>query len=139
VHCIERRLEKSDALEMMERLSAANVEASLRYEPDGRGETTNEYAIFVAEEDAERAADALGIEDFDPEHEGRMHARRDSIVSCPRCQQRKISFPEDRWMLIAFLSAPLIGVPAMIYFAYSRVKGSRKRCESCHHEWRSKP
>jgi hypothetical protein len=124
---------------MMERLTAANIKASLRHLPDGRGSTTNEYAIFVAEEEAERAANILEFDHIDYNRERADYSRSDSIVSCPRCELKKISFPDDHIILIAFLSLPLLGLPAIAYFIYSKQRGSKKRCESCHHEWRSKP
>ena len=132
---VTRGMEKDAAMDLMAELVAAGKSPEIRYHPDGRGSTTNEYAVYLPDNQIEEErpdAEDDGLDDVDAAHE--------SILSCPRCGGRRVSYPEDRGLWVAFvLTLPLLCIPAFIYGTYTAAKGTRKRCETCHHMWRSKP
>lgn len=138
MHCLKSKSDKASATEMMDRLAAAGIRGVLRYHPDGRGQTTDEYAVYVEGEDTQRALHALG--DGHPEVEDDVSDdKAESCFVCPRCERRRITLQEERSLAIMLLSLPLLGLPLLIQSIYVRNVGSKKSCDSCRHIWRSRP
>jgi len=133
---VARKMEKDAAMDLMADLIASGKSPEIRYHPDGNGSTTNEYAVYLPEseidEEQEDQREDTGFDDHEDDES--------SIFSCPRCEGRRISYPEDRgFWLVFILTLPLLGIPGIIYGLYLSAQGSRKHCGDCLHTWRSKP
>lgn len=123
---------------MMERLSRGGIEASIRYVPGGE-DLNGMFEVCVADEDAQNAGEVLDLRFGEHAEVQVAPPAHRSIVACPRCGRCEGEFPSERIIGILLLSVPLLGIPAIIWFFYVNFRGTRKRCVSCSHEWRSKP
>jgi hypothetical protein len=132
---VAQKMEKDAAMDLMAELIASGKSPEIRYHPDGNGSTTNEYAVYIPESDVEKER-----EGHDEDSALCDEGEESSIFSCPRCEGRRITYPEDRgFWLVFILTLPVLGIPGIIYGLYLSAKGSRKRCGDCLHTWRSKP
>lgn len=133
-------------MNLMADLIAQGIDAQIRYHPDGNGSTTNEYAVYVSDDDYANSPRFQGLHSTDENNideecdDTDPYADEESIFSCPRCEGRKVSYPEDQLVWLVFvLSLPLLCIPAIIYKIYISRKGTQKKCDSCRHTWRCIP
>ncbi len=142
-------MDRTPALQIMERLVAANIKAKLKYETRWNSYSGfNNYSVSVSANDSKRAREILnstsatGIEaDMEPE-EGEVDVETetdDGIFSCPRCGCAKCRYLEGSDLLFSFLTAFTCGLGLLIWFIFIRPAGPRLECKLCKHRWRVRP
>ena len=144
-------LRRQDCERVGQFLRLHQVPAEWRPTRQGQSGREGRYDLFVPASDVERSrvivstlADEKGlIEDV-----GEVLAKEEveqapSIVACPRCGARRVGYSDalSPMALVAFvvISMPFAGIPLVVWYAYTRVKGSRNVCGECRHVWRSRP
>jgi hypothetical protein len=144
-------LGREDARRVMRMLTIQKIHAELR--DSDRMLRSNGVAldVLVADEDFARSSEVVSLifAEGDAEHlmcevstaEKAREAHSD--VCCPRCGKDSVVYPDDpstrSLVFLVFISLPFLGIPALVWFAYKRWHGSKKKCTSCLHVWRSKP
>jgi DNA-directed RNA polymerase subunit M/transcription elongation factor TFIIS len=154
---LKDELEKTEAIDIMDRLVAGNIEAQLQYRPGASSESwSRHYSVWVARADMKRAREVLhataigGVEPDLELEEGEAATKEEdwtlpseAMFACPRCGSREYKHLDADWaglllgILVCLLTLGLF-LPVWFWLLQLSKSSPMLRCESCRHTWRAK-